>query len=220
MTTQEMHTAFKVELDKTNALELPAFEPEEIDYWLNTAMNDFVLQQYRKFEQSQEIADSLRNIVEQSTIASGGNGTKPNSYTFTLPTNYMFILDEQCEIAYGDPETTKIQGVIPTTLNDYVYKVEDPHSEHRLHYGEAKPLRLLIGDQVELVTDGNYTTNSYFLRYLRHPAELDVVNTPTVEPELADTTHMLIVSLAVRKALENIEQQRFGTYAQEQKLEQ
>ena len=37
MTISEMHLAFKLELDKTSALELPSFEPEEIDFWLNAA---------------------------------------------------------------------------------------------------------------------------------------------------------------------------------------
>ena len=35
MDIEAMHIGFKVELDKTSSLELPAFEAEEIDYWLN-----------------------------------------------------------------------------------------------------------------------------------------------------------------------------------------
>jgi hypothetical protein len=33
------------------------------------------------------------------------------------------------------------------------------------HYEDAKPLRLMYQNNIELITDGNYEITSYYLRY-------------------------------------------------------
>ena len=70
MDIEAMHTAVKLELDKTSALELPAFEPEEIDLWLNTAIRKFVKTRYggnnarnQSFEETQKRIDDLRTLL-------------------------------------------------------------------------------------------------------------------------------------------------------------
>jgi len=236
MTRNEMHTAFKVELDKTESLELPAFEAEEIDYWLNQATLDFVKQHYRRFEQNREISEALRVLVVELTLNTtiGIPGVnKPNSYIADLDDpdadgsnadsivdQYMYALNEQSAISFTDDDGSSVsekrQGVTPCALNEYDYKVNDPHSPHVLHYGGAKPLRLYYGTTVELISDGNYTVDKYYLRYLRFPATIGA----SVDCDLPVANHDEIVRLAVRKALENIEQPRFRTYVDEQRLEQ
>jgi hypothetical protein len=44
MTVQEMHIAFRLGLDKSNSSFVPAYEPEEIDYWLNFSLERFIKQ--------------------------------------------------------------------------------------------------------------------------------------------------------------------------------
>lgn len=44
MTVQEMHTAFRLGLDKTNSSSIASFEPQEIDYWLNYSVERFIKQ--------------------------------------------------------------------------------------------------------------------------------------------------------------------------------
>ena len=46
MTVAEMHIQFKVGLDKTDSLNYPNFEPEEIDLWLNKAQEKFIKSRY------------------------------------------------------------------------------------------------------------------------------------------------------------------------------
>ena len=70
-------------------------------------------------------------------------------------------------------------------------------------------LRLMHGLWAELITDGTYTINQYFLRYIRQPIRLDITNFPLMSCELAMHTHQEIVNTAVSLALENIASPRF-----------
>ena len=61
-----MHIEFKLGLDKTDSLNYPNFEPEEIDLWLNRAQDRFVKTRYvhnnktETFEETQKRTDDLR----------------------------------------------------------------------------------------------------------------------------------------------------------------
>ena len=70
MSISQFHSAFKLELDKTDSLNYVSFLPEEIDYWLTRAVNVFVKTRYsgvnpkgESFEQSQKRIDDLRTLV-------------------------------------------------------------------------------------------------------------------------------------------------------------
>ena len=228
MNSTTMHTSFKLECDKTYGLESPSFEREEIDYWLNQGVRSFTKTRYsglnikkESFEESQKRIDDLRTLVVEDQIsvtATAGTGDyKPNSWLATLPNDYWFTLGEEVDIQYNDirtpnTDTPKRQGITETTVNNYRTSIDNPYSEHRLHYEEAKPIRLFLGNTVELITDGNYDILYYYLRYLRKP--VDIVY-GSVDCDLPEHTHDEIVKTAVRMALENIEQPRYGSYAQE-----
>ena len=75
MTIDQMHIDFKLEYDKTSNLENPAFEPEEIDLWINKAIRKFVKTRYsginvkrESFEQTQKRIDDLRSLIKQETL--------------------------------------------------------------------------------------------------------------------------------------------------------
>ena len=228
MNSTTMHISFKLECDKTYGLESPSFEREEIDYWLNQGTRSFVKTRYsglnskkESFEESQKRIDDLRTLVieDQRTVTetAGTGDYKPNSWTATLPNDYWFALGEEVDIRYNDirtpnANTNKRQGVTEATVNTYRALIDNPYSEHRLHYEEAKPIRLFLGNTVELITDGDYDILYYYLRYLKKPAEIVY---GTVDCDLPEHTHDEIVKTAVRMALENIEQPRYGSFAQE-----
>lgn len=275
MTISQMHTAFKLLLDKSSSLEFPAFEDEEIDFWLNKAQKQFVKNRFLGtnkgvgFEQtSKRIMDLSVLLVEDTLVYKDGtelvNGTiKENSFIGDLAScteTVFLIVGEEVLIAYssildgttsvttgnlvtgeayyvltgvvthaGDDYTAgeyfhasnaniagagticlvshKRQGVTNCTANTYRSHIDDPYSEHRLHYEEAKPLRLIYQRYVELITDGNYGILEYNIRYLREPVDVDLAL--TVDCELPDHTHDEIVTLAANMVLENIEQPRY-----------
>jgi hypothetical protein len=134
----------------------------------------------------------------------------------SLNDDKWFILKEDVLISYTNPfgeEETKWQGIIQCTLDTYQSHLTDPYSEHRLHYEEAKPLRLIGPDNVELTTDGNYTILKYRIKYLAMPVIVDVRY--NVDCDLPEHTHDEIVTMAVNMALENIEQPRYQTHQYE-----
>jgi hypothetical protein len=231
MTISEMHIAVKMGLDKTSALELPAFEPEEIDYWLNKAIWEFVKTRYsgnnlkgESFEQTEKRIRDINSLIKDTTftnVVTGGSTDKPNSYTVELssiidfgdyPLLYILSGGEEVEIVYTEngEEITKRQPVTQCTIDTYDTHIADPYSEHVLYFGEAKPLRLFKGEKVELITDGNYSISKYFLRYLRQPATVSLSSDD--DCDLPKHTHLEIADIAVRMMIENIESNRLQTF--------
>ena len=233
MTISEMHTAFKLGLDKTESLQYPSFLAEEIDFWLNQAIRKFVKTRYsginskrEGFEQSQKRIDDLRTLTREVTIACTGTGAiKPNGYVLTngfsnaaftsIP--YWLSLGEEVTISYTSTTTrnggtvTKRVGVVDITSDSYRSKVDDPLSDHVLHYDEARPLRLFYNNTIEFITDGNYSVTEAYIRYIKQPVTV-VYNTTSCD--LAEHTHEEIVNMAVQLALENVEQPRLQSYTQ------
>jgi len=235
-----MHTAFKLELDKTNSLQYPSFLPEEIDFWLNKAIRKFVRTRYsginakrEGFEQSQKRIDDLRTLVREVTVPclAGTVGVnKPNSYVLTSGfSNTVFSIDpywlslgEEVKISYTSTSTstggvtTKRVGVTDVTTDNYRSKLDDPLSDHILHYDEAKPLRLFYNNTIEFITTDDYSVIEAYIRYIKEP--VTVVYGATVllstDCDLADSTHDEIISIAVQLALEDIEQPRLQSYTQ------
>jgi len=230
MTTAEMHTAVKMGLDKSEALSLPAFQAEELDFWLNDSIDRFIKTRYsgnnmflKAFEQSQKRTDDLRTlIVEARMVPAAGNPVfdKPHSYivdSADFPTDYMLFLNDEVTISFphsitGDTINLR-SGVTECTSDSYFTKVSDPYGEHILHFDTARPLRLFSEKGIELITDGNnYSIPYYYMRYIRKPA---VIETGAVDCDLPEHTHSEIVEMTVNKLLENIESPRYQTHTVE-----
>ena len=229
MDIETMHQNVKLELDKTSALELPAFEQEEIDFWLNSAIRKFVKTRYdglnvksTGFEQTQKRIDDLRALVvhysdtnpsaSTTFVASGG-------YSSDLPIegsglgseDYWFTLAEEVNIIVDAVETRV--GVVESTIDEYRSMLDNPFSEHILHYQTAKPIRIFSGNTVELISDSNYTIDDYHLTYLKSPDT--VVYSTGTDCDLPEHTHDEVVKLAASMMLENIEQPRYQTHMNE-----
>jgi len=221
MTIANMHIAVKLGLDKSAKLELPAFEPEEIDLWLNDAIRKFVKTRYsgtnakgKSFEETQKRIDDLRSIVVFDTLTSSSSTEYTNAYTVDLPADYWFSVSEEVAIVVSGVSTNPRIGVTQVSLDEYTQKLADPFSEHILHYSTAKPLRFIKEDTIVLTSDGNYTIPTVYLTYLKKPAEVQVTAT-AVDCDLPEHTHDEIVKLAVNMMLENIEQPRYRTHLNE-----
>ena len=222
-----MHVGVKLEYDKSSALELPAFEPEEIDFWLNNAILKFTKTRYSgmnvkgtSFEQTQKRTDDLRTLVVTVDLLPFGNGSFPNSTQFEYPStdsfisspNYLFTLQEETTIAVDGVSSGRV-GVTECTLDEYSAMIADPFSEHILHYGTAKPLRIYNNNVIEIIDDGNYSITYYHISYIKVPATV-ALSTAT-DCDLPEHTHDEIVKMAANMMLENVEQPRYRTHANE-----
>ena len=217
-----MHTALDLELDKTSALDLPVFLDDEKDFWLNAAIKKFVKTRYsglnikkQSFEETQKRIDDLRTLVTTADVSlSNVTATYPNGYVGTLPTGndlYWLMVGEEAEITVDS--STKRVGVTQCSQNEYRQKIDDPYSEHILHYTSAKPIRLFYSNSVELISDGNYTVDTYYLTYIKEPAEVDLSG--AVDCDLPEHTHDEIVKITCNMMLENIESPRYASHANE-----
>lgn len=219
MTALEMQYAFELEsnmIDSTNKL-----STTDIFYWLNKAIEKFVKTRYsginfkeESFEQTQKRIDDLRSLVKEVTINSNTAGTKPNSTIFTLPVDYLFTVGEEVLISFAKGVTTitSREGITEITNDRYRQEIDNHFSEFRLYSDWARPLRLFYGTYVELISDGQYTTPTYYLTYISKPSAIGL---PSDNCNLPEQTHSEIVKLAVGMFLENIKNPRYQTYLNE-----
>jgi len=229
MTVSQMHTAFRLELDKVNSLQYPDFTSIEVDYWLNRAIREFVKTRYsglnpkrEGFEQTQKRIDDLRTLVREVTVPCTIIGSiKPHGFVltdgfsnveFSTAGSYWLSLGEEVDLML--PGSIRIvSGVTEVTADEYRFALDNPYSPHIVHYNQAKPLRLFYNNTIEFISDGTYSVLNAYVRYIKAP--IIVVYSTLIDCDLPEHTHDEIVSLSVRLALENIEQPRYQSYAQE-----
>lgn len=226
MTSREMQMAFDVQLQVANPDFRVDLKPDSytIFHYINQAQEQTVKTRYsgvnakgESFEQTQKRTDDLRTLLTDVSI-SPETGVSPslknNSTIFILPSDYFIRVGEEVEITLNDlngVEITKRQGVTPCVSDDYTRMLENPYSEHRLHYEDAKPLRFFYQDAVELVDDGNYECNTYFLRYMRTPIEIRIGDgsITSQDCELPEHMHQEIVNKAVSLYLGSAKDQSY-----------
>ena len=188
MTISEFHTAILLELDKSASLDLPHFELEEREFWLNTAVKRFVKQRYagvnpklQGFEQSQKRIDDLRTLVRETRVtlsALTSNENKPNSKTASISslTDYWFSLGEEVLIAYISLNNSLTSVTSGSLVAGSVYYVSSGTATH----------------------DGtDYTSGSYFLA-------TTTTFTGTATVVLADTTRVGVTEVSINNYYESI----------------
>jgi hypothetical protein len=228
MTISEMHSAIKMELDKTSSLELPSFESEEIDYWINRTINDFIKQRIPSnknkltIEETKKVRDDLRTLVGPPiSLTLVVNSYYPNNFCFSLPTDYLYDLEDEVIIEYTDEETgSRLQKKVPTnevTSNTYSTHLRDPFSEHIIYKEFARPLKMVRGNEIVYVTDGDYDIIDCYFTYIKKPAVVTLTSSAltTISCDLPESVHNDIVQLAAVKMLENIESPRYMTLSNE-----
>jgi hypothetical protein len=218
MTAQEMILNFRVNVDKTNSLSVASFDDVEIYLWLNKAQERFVKTRYTGnnlhrvgFEQNQKRMDDLSALIRRvdilpvPTVVGYSNSDSPNSFFFPMPLDYMLSINERADITETNCKITRNVGVYPVTTDTLNDLLNSPFSPHILKGGRTKPLRLMINNHNELITDGNYSINLFIMRYIKIPAPIDGDS----DCELREHTHQEIVDMAAAMAIENIESSRW-----------
>jgi len=226
-----MHIEFKLGMDKATALNSPSFLPEEIDVFLNNAIEKFVSQRMygtnpkqEGFEETQKRWDDLITLVAQDNISTFSSSPfiKPGGQTAALPSDYWHTIEEEASIDYQDcnNQTVTVRvPVVPITHERYNKIIRDPFHQPN----NNKVLRLGIGGSPELIIGTGTVLNSYFLRYIKKPQAVRYGSAYAILPaapadinsDLPEHTHKEIVAYAVQEALGNIESQRVQIKAQE-----
>jgi hypothetical protein len=205
MTILELHTAFKLELDKTDSEALPIFRSEEVDYWLNKAINHFLKTRYnlnniykKAFEGSQKRIDDLRVIVTNETIV-------PNvTDEIDLPGNYVFLLRVTANVLSDCGIVKSLPFQVET--DDLNKLLDDPFNKPTIY----RPLYNFRDNKIIFYTsEGSEITNAT-ITYIRKPAVVNYeVDSTSEYTDLPDHVHHEVVQKAVNMALENIESPRY-----------
>ena len=226
MTVLEMHTAVLLGLDKSASFEVAAFEPEDIDYWLNEAQLELIKQKvfgnnYRKEKYGEGIkrADDLATIIKYTGELQYGvelvdHPYHPNVAYVDIATHipdYLFYIGS--DVLINDPyaptantphesefvEENVIGKLIATPYNEPVLK---------------NAYLYLKKNQVNVIYDPYATLDSIYVSYIKQPGKL-VRSAPGVgevtTSELPEQVHQELVALTISLMLENIESPRFQT---------
>lgn len=210
MTVGEMHIRFKLKLDKTESLNNPSFEPEEIDEWLNIAQDRIIKQRYgglnvhrTGFETTQKRTDDLRELLKEEILLANGVANYLERTRFQLPEDYWFSVSELLEVRYedecdGNQVKTKRVQVKAIQHDDLTRMIEDPFWKP-----DGKTfLRVMFQDDIEIIGDGVVIPINLYLRYIKRPQAISLDQSQ--DCELAEHLHEEIVSEAATLALNNI----------------
>lgn len=216
MTPFKLYTSFNREV--RNLKEGTTVNTAEVTYWLNKALEEFVDKKYTDFEAAEDVIQDLKNLLlAGNEITTYAGSSTPPSYTCTLASNVRYIVQE--DVIINVEGTTSTRKITPITTDIFNIKVKDPFSQHNLHQGNAEPLRYFIGQQVLLVTDGNYSITNYKYRYIKNPTLFkiqDAISISTLQ-ELPHKAYKEILAIAIRMFLENNSNARYNTYNLEEK---
>lgn len=224
----DLQEAFELEIDKLdNNLEKPT--TSDIEYWLMAGLDKFIKTRYsginfkrKGFEQDQKRIDDLRTLISNKVYQFT---VYPEEYTVVLPDDYMLTLGETAVIFSYNPcwpvgpsgqPRTKNTDVLEATIENIDQQRQNSLSEYRFHGNNARPLRLFMGNEIHLYTDGNYNIKNYILTYLRNPKRISLTESPFSEyTDMPAATHLEIVKLAAELYLENKANPRYQSYVNE-----
>lgn len=234
MLVGDMHTHYKVLLDKIDSNAYPLIKPEEIDLYLNIAQDNFVINTYNgsytssptatmAFEETGKRLSDLSSVINDfQRKLSNLDYNKYNVFNNTYQISNKDVEDEtdviywfkvrelftlhRKDIKCGDKT---IALPVENATNDSIGRTEiDPFNLSSPYFP-----RTLHKDYIEIFTGGEFDYTkydiTYRLRFIRKPARISKKN--NVSCELYDETHQKIVRDAVGYTLETIESPRFQT---------
>jgi len=199
----------KVDSQKYRNLRIP-----ELDWALNEALEVFIkrIAEPRAkngfgFEVNQRSIDDIREIVVNSNTPLPAASFTDNSYTVSLPDNYMFYLSSYVEMTKGEC-TTKGKLLIKQHDDSHEESIFDKSS---FEWREVNAR--FFEEGLRIFTDETFVINNICeLNYIRKPAYMHnaedyvgatynlpdgTVLTGTQDCELSEHTHREIVDLAV-----------------------
>lgn len=180
---------------------------DTIFFYINKAKDEYIKQLYRMFQYNQEISDKLRTLVTTVSYSEEQLTNQDNVYTADYPEDYLFALGETVKIKILNNKCTNLivrsSDVLEATIETVDKILENSLSEYRLHYNQAKPVRVYTDNKILLYTDGNYSIDKYSLTYLKQSKKIGD-NLSQEYLDLPVSTHDEIVNMAVNLYVQNL----------------
>lgn len=235
MTITEAKDLFLILYDKVTNLAAPGYEDNEIEEFFDKALLQFVKQHYNykgnKYkegvEETEKRRKDLSELVREVTLSGGTGNTSdqssvlPNGEMFDLPVNFLYTMMEEIIISSTDEcvDGNRIR-VKPITHDEYTEGVRNPWKKPSLE----KAWRLDFSRDEdgantlrhEIIAGSTYTVDKYYVRYLKIPDNVSIVDNITFE--LHESVHEEIVDIAVRIAAGITDPQSYQIKQAEQNL--
>lgn len=215
MTKDQLHTAFKIELDKSGNMGYPAFLPEEIDYWLDKALYQVISNKFtgnntlkQPFEKSVKRISDLKGLI-YTAIIQGVKEDNVNKIVFTNAFDgKLFYV--QAVLSVDDKIITNVDLVEHTNAKQFLQTYDNtPWIETPVAVIENKNLIVYV-DPISMIGE----TYEIELTYVMKPITFSDVSATEQYQYLGDNVLQEIVSRATALALENIESPRVQTKTQ------
>lgn len=225
MTVQEMHTSLLQGLQRVNANAYDYFTSEELDHWLNRAMERFIKDRAFKsgdvkqlgFAGNQKRLDDIRTLIVQNYVDTWAMTTANEWRQADLPADYMYLVNLRANVRRdycGSVTVSSPQAEVPVRVTDNAdvyFMQQNPFAKSQWN----SPLATISEDDVSVHQDGeSYILEGITADYIRIPRIIDL--SFGQDCELAEHTHQEIVDIAVKNILEAIESPRYQTSSAEQ----
>lgn len=208
MNSRQMQLSFEMKIGQFGNYDFyKPLQSHEMQDFLNEAQEMVLQELYEEFEQSEKIRTELSPLVKNQVFSSFTTGSAEghtNGYIVDIPNEVLYPVGERCNISYIDCNSvsqTIESKVLPFTHDEYIMNVNNPYTKPskdilwRMELGASGSYY----KRHEIITDGSITLNSYNLRYIKRPTDLNLITTNT--SELDPSVHDQIVDLAVQIAL-------------------
>lgn len=229
MNISELHIAFKIEADK-NAVNIgmsgcPSFLPEEIDYWLYTALLSKIA---TKVTGNNTLRLPYEGNIKRVADLQSLTKTDKSITLLSEPTNNRLTMNDfTSSITYGSDEQQKrmyfIEGVLHFG-NNKLATVKLISHEQATNFLETynnkpwieDPVAVLENNKLIVYVDRNLMTGPYTidLTYLAYPRRLNNEDITSGMDEIPEYMQYEVVKLAADMALENVESVRTKTHPQ------
>lgn len=224
MTRDELHIAFKIEMDKNSQSVAyggcPAFLPEEVDYWLNKGYYDVLTTKFSgqnstetAFEGSVKRTADLERLVKTDTnisvtLTEGTNQLVLNDLLNRKQNNTGRMFFIQAILHWGT-KSAVVELVSHEIARNFVKTYNNnPWIEKPIATIQDNSLVIYI-DPIEMT--GTFTVD---VTYVKHPTLITNLPSDTGLTEVPEYVQNEIVNKAVQLALDNIESQRIQTKSQ------
>jgi hypothetical protein len=193
MTIDQAHTLIRIKFDRVASGIDYNFLSEEIDIYINDAVDKFINEQYlalrseRSNQQSAMVYENLRNLITRDTLTLSQSSISDDALEANLPMDYRNYISSRSLVPSGNVNNRKV------TINEF-YKFLTTLTDTPLH----KDYVACIDSNTIFVTyefNGEEPTE-VFLHYLKEPVPVDYDAGVTID--LPPSVHTNIVNMTVQ----------------------
>lgn len=201
-----MHIGVKLRVQKLDSGAYDDILDEEIDYYLNQSIIEYVKQQVNVFNaessivQNDVVLDNLSSLLKEQNEIAASIPANSDYATFSLVPieDYYFYVFSSITI---NGEKRVNQYIAPRLLKKYLEQQNNSPIYRKIPiYTIGNKLKVLADSQIDYA-EGATTLD---LTYIKKPATVNITAVNPVDCDLPDHTHEEIVNLAVSKIINDI----------------